>query len=137
MSSSAPNTSGQSQTGAAREAQAQKLKERPTVIAKTQEELSDDVPEDDIELDDDGGMEMPPPEFAAHMLQGVLSNFLEHIDDEGNSINVVEALLMVKNSIDKQSKCILKLSQELENMAGAKTAGPGPNPAVSKKPTKQ
>lgn len=136
MSSNNPTTVKPTPAESTLEGQAQKLKERPTVIAKTQEELSDDMPDDgEIDLDDEGEMDMPPPAFAAHMLHGVLSNFLEHVDEEGNSINVVEALLLVKNSIDKQSKCILKLSQELENMSGTKQQVS--SSAVAKKPTKQ
>jgi len=109
-------------------------KQKPTLIAKKDEkphvrvppvrdeemddeELAEELDEDDMEDDmDDGEMDMGNPAVVVQMMNSVLSNFFEHVDEQGNQVNVVDALLLVRNSIDKQSKCILKLSQELETL---------------------
>lgn len=89
-----------------------------TEVNEEVNEMSVDEGMDDlssIQSDDDNMpmFEMPPPDFAAHMLEGVLSNFFMYTDDEGNTANIADILLMIKTSIDKNTKCLMKVHQEL------------------------
>lgn len=93
----------------------QKTKERPTVVAKPQEEQClDDIQLDDFE--DGDNYQYNQFEMGAQMVEQVLGRYFEYADESGTPVNVVDALLLVRNSIDKQSKCILKLVQVVEAM---------------------
>lgn len=87
-------------------------KQKPLIVPKEpiqDEDLSTDASLSELEMDD-----LSPPEFATHMLNTALGNFFMYTDEDGKSLNIADILLMIKTSIDKNSKCILKLQQEVE-----------------------
>jgi hypothetical protein len=70
--------------------------------------------EDNGECDDYGGLV-----DQSQVLDAVLSRYLLHQNgteegDELEEFNVVDALLMIKSSIDRNSKCLLKLANTLQ-----------------------
>ncbi len=105
-------------------------KQKPMLIAKKEDKpqvyvppIADDMDDEldeNLYEDEDGDIDLNNPAMLAQILNSVLGNFLENIDEQGKQTNVVDALLLIRNSIDKQSKCILKLSQELDNFSKKK-----------------
>lgn len=103
------------------------IKVKPTIIKKTSNDDSDydltnltDPSTSDDEMDEMMGYPhpMPNPMVASGILHNVLSQFLEYSNEE-NSVSITESILMlnetlngVRDSIDKNSKCILKLKEE-------------------------
>jgi len=61
---------------------------------------------------------MPPEAYANQMLMMTMAQFFIYSDEEGNTANVADLLAMIKHSIDKNSKCIKNLSDELAELKG-------------------
>lgn len=95
-------------------------KERPTVVRKTQDTLSEI---DNELLSDDEDMNMPQSEMFAQMWSSVLGQFFAHVetDEEGNTThvtNIVDMLAEINHNLNKNTQCIFKLYKEVERLNG-------------------
>ena len=101
-------------------------KKPATIIKKTQKDdrdltnisLSDEDLSDMEDVDVDADMDHVPREnagLAAEMLNFVLGNHFNYCPDGETRLNVADILVLIKDSIDKNSKCLLRLANEIKS----------------------
>ena len=92
---------------------------KPTIIRKIEPDTADLDNQSLPEMTEDTSSDIQPPHptMAMEMLNAVMGNFFEYAADDETRYNVADILLMIRDSIDKNSKCTLKLAHEVSRLA--------------------
>lgn len=76
------------------------------------EDVSSLEDEDCFDIND-----MPSPEMGMQMMHNMLASlFTTPPSSDREPVNLAEAIMEVKSAIDRNSKCILKLHKEMQNL---------------------
>ena len=76
------------------------------------EDVSSLEEEDIFDMND-----MPSPEMGMQMMHNMLASlFITPSSPDREPVNLAEAIMEVKSAIDRNSKCILKLHKEMQNL---------------------
>lgn len=60
----------------------------------------------------------PGPEMFGGMLNSIMANYFEYEHSDGNTLNLAEVLLLIRQSIDHSTEAIKQLTKTLEKNNG-------------------